>query len=626
MDEEEDKKPKQFGDLMSVEAPSMIPSHEERGGYSPSYHGDDRKLYRNPTLDERLILYPGQALESIKDVITRPSSSPNQISSTSSWVTEALGKIPEAAWSVLDPLIEQTGKDVTQAYSKISGEDQGKKLATVTALTSMMMGMVKPPKGAGGGRRTKITNQEMLDYIAGKGKNPASAVGINDDAFEPFNTGIQDLMDVLDPDNLPKARYSRNPQIDEDANNVLSKWRNMLEDWYSWSIQDSEQVTAGINPKSRFFTVPNGFDAEGKSLFKAVDTQEAVEEALAKARFDMRKELFRYFDFDEYTGKTTRGALPPSEMTQEQREYQKFELAQIGSDKDLKRGIRMSHDGRTDHPVLGRKVFSIEDDSQNPKLIQSTDVMRLKGPHAGGFLDATEEVEIPESMLMTENAWGRFNDWYLKTYDRPFVRPAVSDKGVLFRISSPEDVKDFSLAAGQWVKPYLLDIGLADTDFKIKDEEMLAALTKVEGDLYKKVDLQRRIDINTPEEWAREAGQEIGEAIPVLKKFPLIAGHLEGVSGKYPWKVGRMLVNELIPEEGIFDMFNEIEQLYGALGKDTTKEYTTVMQKILEEEVTKRMNAWWDERLNLSLGHGGSLFGDKPESTSAYPDYRWRNR
>lgn len=593
-DEDDEWTPKMFGDQFSV---------TDKEGLE--------KLHREPTGDERFALMPGQILDSIGEAIkNQPRGS---LMTTPSSVVQAIG----------EPFIKQGGEQVTDIISRMTGKDQRDLLGVATTGFGLAATMGrKPPK-----RRGKITNKEMLDYIAGRSKNPASAVGINDDAFEPFSEGIQDLMGDLEPDNLPKARYSRNPQIDEDANNVLNKWRNMLEDWHSWSMQDSEQVTAGINPRNRFFTVPDGFDDEGKSLFKTVDTQEAVEEALAKTRFDMRKELFRYFDFEEYTGETTRGALPSSEMTPEQKKYQDFELAQIGSDRDLKSGVRMAHDGRTDHPVLGRKVFSIEDDSQNPKLIQSDDVMRLKGPHAGVFLDAIEEVEIPESMLMTENAWGRFNDWYLKTYNRPFVRPAVSDKGVLFRISSPEDVKDFSLAAGQWIKPYLLDIGLSDTPVNIKDEEMLAALTEVEGDLYKRVDLQRKIDINTPEEWAREAGQEIGEAIPVLKKFPLIAGYLEGVGGKYPWKIGRMLVNELIPKDGILDMFDEIGKLYGTLGPDTTKEYSDVMQKVLEEEITKRMNAWWDERINLSLRHKGSLFGDTPTSSKNWgSEARWKNR
>ena len=601
----EEEKPKQFGDLMSVEAPSMIPSHEEGGGYSPSYHGDERKLYRSPTLDERLLLYPGQALESIKDVITRPSDRASQ-----SWVTEALGKIPEAAWSVLDPLIEQTGKDVTQAYSGITEKDQGKKLATVTALTSMMMGM-KPPKKVGGGRRTKFTNKEVEDFIQGVGPDPARNIGVSDELFEAMNTDIEGVLSSLETENLPRFTYPGNPSMLEDANNVTNKWRNMFEDWYSWGIQDSEQVTRGISPHNRIYTVPTGeFDADGTALFKTVNTQEAAESALAKAQFDMRREMGEYFTYEP-----ARGALPRSEMTESEKKYSDTVLADIQSDKAKLSGQSPLRSDGTSHPVFGSNVFS-EDGTQ---LLTGPD---QSGVEAGKFLDVSEEVEIPEALLMSDNAWGRYSKWHEETYGRPFVRPFRSDHGILYRISSPEEVKQFARAAGRDTQKYLLNIGLGENpvnpESKEFDKVMFSALAEVEGDLYGKSETQRKVDVNTPEGWAEKAGKEMDDVASFSRRFPLLTRQLSSNDQRANRRVGWMIVDALTDNDDYNSMLKELEAMYGELGPENLREYREIVDENFEREMLKKIGIWWERHSNLSWRNKGTIFGETPNVSASY--------
>ena len=586
MDEEEDKKPKQFGDLMSIEDPS----------------GAGRKSYRGPTLEERLLLYPGQALESVKDVWTRPSDDPYE-----SGITSLLGKIPESAWAVLDPLIEQTGKDVTQAYSGITEKDQGKKLATVTALTGMVMGM-KPPK-KGDKRRTKFTNKEIDDFAKGVGPDPARDMGFTDDSFEDMNRSITKALEGLEIDNLPRLTYPGNPVAIEDANNVTNKWRNMYEDWHSWGIQDSEQVTRGISPTNRLYTVPTGkFDEDGKALFKTVDSRKAFDEALAKTEFDMRRDMGKYFTYEP-----VRGALPQAEMTQAEKDLENIKLAEIQREKDLLSGEIPKYDGRWHHPVLGRNTFS----KDGTQLIKGPDEKRVLGVEAGKFLDRSEEVEIPEAILMSDNAWGKFNKWHIDTYDRPFVRPYVNDQGILYRMSSPEEVKAFALHAGDGTQKYLLEIGLGKSAIDPTSEafknRMFSALTEVEGQLYSRTETQRKSEVNLSEVWAKKAGQEVGVKEATQKRFPLLSDRLTSNDERAQRQVGYMLVEELVDNDGYNAMLKELEGMYGVLGKDNLKEYKGIMDDLLDKELFKLLGAWWDEQLVRPWRSRGTPFGGTPD-------------
>ena len=591
MQKEEDDKPKQIGDLMSIEDPS----------------GAGRKSYRSPTLEERLLLYPGQALESVKDVWARPSDDPYE-----SGITSLLGKIPESAWAVLDPLIEQTGKDVTQAYSGITEKDQGKKLATVTALTGMVMGM-KPPKKGGGGdkRRTKFTNKEMDDFAKGVGPDPARDIGFTDDSFEDMNSSIVKALEGLEIDNLPRLTYPGNPVAIEDANNVTNKWRNMYEDWHSWGIQDSEQVTRGISPTNRLYTVPTGkFDEDGKALFKTVDSKKAFDEAFAKTEFDMRRDMGKYFTYEP-----ARGALPRSEMTESEKEYLDTVLADIQSDKAKLSGQSPLRSDGTSHPVFGSNVFS----KDGTQLLTGPDQPRVG---AAQFLDRKEEVEIPESLLMSDSAWGRYSKWHEETYGRPFVRPFRSDYGILYRISSPEEVRQFAIAAGRDTQKYLLDIGLGENpvnpESKEFDKIMFSALTEVEGDLYGKSETQRKVDVNTPEVWAEKAGKEMDDVASFSRRFPLLTRQLSSNDQRANRRVGWMIVDALTDNDDYNSMLKELEAMYGELGSENLREYREIVDENFEREMLKRIGIWWERHSNLSWRNKGTIFGETPNVSASY--------
>ena len=471
-------------------------------------------------------------------------------------------------------------------------------------------------------RRTKFTNQEIDDFAKGVGPDPARDIGFADDSFEDMNSSIFKALEGLEIDNLPRLTYPGNPIAIEDANNVTNKWRNMYEDWHSWGIQDSEQVTGGISPNNRLYTVPTGkFDEDGKALFKTVDSRKAFDEALAKTEFDMRRDMGKYFTYEPVSG-----ALPQAEMTQAEKDLENIKLAEIRRDKGQLSGEIPRYDGRIHHPVFGKNVYS-EDGTQ---LLTGPD---QSGVEAGKFLDVSEEVEIPEALLMADNAWGRFNKWHTDTYDRPFVRPFVSDHGILYRISSPEEVKAFALHAGKGTQKYLLEIGLGKSAIDPTSDEfksrMFSALTEVEGQLYSRAETLRKSEVNLSEEWAKKARQEIGVKESVERRFPLLSRKLASNDQRANRQVGHMIVEELVDGDGYNAMLKELGEMYGVLGEDNLKEYKGMMDDLLDKELFKLVSAWWNDQRILSWRNKGTLFGETLDTAASYwgpGENPWVNR
>ena len=590
MQKEEDDKPKQIGDLMSIADPSMIPSHEEGGGYSPSYHGDERKLYRSPTLDERLLLYPGQALESAKSTLTRPSDDPYE-----SGITSLLGKIPEAAWSVLNPLLEQTGKDVTQAYSKISGGDQGEKLGAITsgvALASSLKG-----KGKGGRPPTRILDEY---YMRGKGRDPhgRGKVGIQDNDYEPRITEIERMLSKLEPENLPEARWTENPQMTEDANNTVGKWRNVLEDLYTRALSNSEQVSAGVKPRDRLFTVPDGFDHEGNPAFKLLSDPEQIDSALAKTWFDIQRDMGRYFDFNPVPEVSDDVGLSRDEL----------DLLQLdeGKQRDLRllKGERLGHRNAVDDPVFGMNVV-IYDNQGIARIAPGTPSGMIENDANASFINATEPVELTPQFKKVNAAWDRYDGFTAPKMDnnRPQIASVVNRNNVRFRLTQKSEVEAYLNKAGDLVRTYLIDglkndLSVGEGGIYFHPEEIMESFVAVNKDLEK-------VGGMTDAPLTR-AEKSVGDLVPyeVVHSLPALSRQM---AGGRAGRIGDMIVDEILDRSRIngalASQMEELDDLTSPLTPEAKDGYKKSMETSVRQSIVEMLIPQMQFNMGLSRNY-----------------------
>ena len=584
IDEDEDKKPKQFGDLMSIADPSMIPSHEERGGYSPSYHGDERKLYRSPTLGERLLLYPGEALESAKGALTRPSPS------YESGITSLLGKIPEAAWSLLDPLLKQTGKDVTQAYSGITEKDQGEKLGAITsgvALASSLKG-----KGKGGRPPTRTLDEY---YMKGRGKDPhgRGKVGIQDNDYEPRITEIESMLSKLEPENLPQARWTENPQITEDANNTVGKWRNVLEDLHTRALSNSEQVSAGVKPRDRLFTVPDGFDHEGNPAFKLLSDPEDIDTALAKTWFDIQRDVGRYFDFSA----TPDLSDDEVSLTPEQQKLSDERTFQARADLDLFRGNRLAHDNISDHH-LGRGTIYY-DQSGKAIVLPGTSAGMLEDPKRISFVEASEDIALSEEMERVNKAWDDYGSFTASKMDngRPQIADLYNEKGVRYRLSNKSDVERYLTMARDGPRTYLVENFNNDLQY-LHGDEMKESFIEVDKTLSDWVNMKKKPLSRTEKSVGELAEFDLIHSLPTLTR---------AMAGQRIGRTGTMIVDQLMERSRIngslASQMEILDDMLSPLSAEAKEGYKKSMDISIRQAVAEKAMNWMHINMGLSRNY-----------------------
>ena len=585
MQKEEDDKPKQIGDLMSIADPSMIPSHEEGGGYSPSYHGDESKLYRSPTLDERLLLYPGQALESAKSTLTRPSDDPYE-----SGITSLLGKIPEAAWSVLNPLLEQTGKDVTQAYSKISGGDQGEKLGAITsgvALASSLKG-----KGKGGRPPTRILDEY---YMKGKGKDPhgRGKVGIQDNDYEPRITEIERMLSKLEPENLPQSRWKDNPQMTEDANNAVGKWRNMLEDLYTRALSNSEQVSAGVKPRDRLFTVPDGFDHEGNPAFKLLSDPEQIDTALAKTWFDIQRDMGRYFDFSA----TPDISDDEVSLTPEQQKLSDERVYQARADLDIFREGRLAHNNTSDH-LLGRGTVYY-DKLGVARVQPGTSAGMLEDPKRISFVEASEDIALNEEMERVNKAWDDYGSFTASKMDngRPQIADLYNEHGVRYRLSNKSDVEGYLTMARDGPRTYLIENFNNDLQY-LHGDEMKESFIEVDKALSDWVNMNKKPLSRTEKSVGELAEFDLIHSLPTLTR---------AMAGQRVGRTGTMIVDQLMERSRIngslASQMEILDDMLSPLSAEAKEGYKKSMDISVRQAIAEKAMNWMHINMGLSRNY-----------------------
>jgi len=573
IDEDEDKKPKQFGDLMSVEDPS----------------GAGSKLYRGKTLEERALLYPGEALESVKGVLTRPSDDPYE-----SGITSLLGKIPESAWAVLDPLLKQTGLDVTQAYSKITEKDQGEKLGAITsgvALASSLKG-----KGKGGRPPTRTLDEY---YMKGKGKDPhgRGKVGIQDNDYEPRITEIERMLSKLEPENLPQARWKENPQMIEDANNTVGKWRNMLEDLHARTLANSEQVMAGIKPRDRLFTVPDGFDHEGNPAFKLLSDPEKIDSALAKTWFDIQRDMGRYFDFN---------ATPvPSDDTFLSKEELDLLSLDEGKQRDLRllRGERPGHRNMVDDPVFGRNVV-MYDDNDVARILPGTPSGMIEDDTNASFLNAIEPLKLTDQFERVNAAWDRYAGYTKPKMNnkRPQIASPVNRNNIQFRLTQKSEVEAYLNKSGDLVRTYLID-GLRSNleigeGIYVYPEEIMESFVAINNDLAKREGMT-----NTPLEREEKV---IGDLAPyeVVHSLPALARQM---AGGRPGRIGDMIIDELLDRSRIngalASQMEELDNLTSPLTEAAKDGYKKSMETSIRQAIAEMLIPQMQSNMGLSRNY-----------------------
>ena len=571
IDEDEDKKwsPKMFGDQFSV-------TDEE--GFE--------RLHKEPTGDERLLLMPGQVLESVGEAVKSPSRGP--LMTTPSSVIQA----------VSEPFIKQGGEQVTDLISRMTGKDQRNLLGAATTGFGLAMGMKggRPPVKSGG---KKPTDESIRLWVEGKGPDPYAKgkVGIQDNDYEPRITEIERMLSKLEPENLPQARWKDNPQMVEDANNAVGKWRNVLEDLHTRALSNSEQVSAGVKPRDRLFTVPDGFDHEGNPAFKLLSDPEKIDSALAKTWYDIQRDVGRYFDFS-----TT--PVPSDDTFLSEEELDLLSLDE-GKQRDLRllRGERPGHRNMVDDPVFGRNVV-MYDDNDVARILPGTPSGMIEDDTNASFLNAVEPLKLTDQFKRVNDAWDRYAG-YTKTKmnnNRPQIASPVNRNNIQFRLTQKSEVEAYLNKSGDLVRTYLID-GLR-SNLKIGEgiyvypEEIMESFVAINNDLAEKEGMT-----NTPLEREEKV---IGDLAPyeVVHSLPALARQM---AGGRPGRIGDMIIDELLDRSRIngalASQMEELDNLTSPLTEAAKDGYKKSMETSIRQAIVEMLIPQMQFNMGLSRNY-----------------------
>ena len=571
-DEEEKKKwsPKMFGDQFSV--------IDEEGF---------EKLHREPTGDERLALMPGQVLESIGEAVKNPSRGP--LMTTPSSVIQAIG----------EPYVKQGGEQVTDIISRMTGKDQRDLLAAATTGFGLAMGMKggRPPVKSGG---KKPTDESIRLWAEGKGPDPYARgkVGIQDADYEPRITEIERMLSKLEPENLPEARWKDNPQMVEDANNTVGKWRNVLEDLYTRALSNSEQVSAGVRPKDRLFTVPDGFDHEGNPKFKLLSDPEKIDSALAKTWFDIQKDVGRYFDFNPAPEVSDDVGLSRDELDRLQLDEGKQR------DYRLLRGERLAHRNMVDNPVFGRNVV-MYDDKGVARIAPGTSSGMIEDDTNANFLNAIEPLTLTDQFERVNAAWDRYAGYTAPKMDnnRPQIASPVNRHNIPFRLTQKSEVEAYLNKAGDLVRTYLIDglknnLSVGEGGIYFYPEEIMESFVAVNKDLEKVEGIT-----NTP---LTRAEKSVGDLVPyeVVHSLPALSRQM---AGGRAGRIGTMIVDEILDRSRIngalASQMEELEDLTSPITKEAKDGYKKSMETSVRQAIVEMLIPQMQFNMGLSRNY-----------------------
>jgi hypothetical protein len=571
IDEDEDKKwsPKMFGDQFSV-------TDEE--GFE--------RLHKEPTGDERLLLMPGQVLESVGEAVKNPSRGP--LMTTPSSVIQA----------VSEPFIKQGGEQVTDLISRMTGKDQRNLLGAATTGFGLAMGMKggRPPVKSGG---KKPTDESIRLWVEGKGPDPYAKgkVGIQDTDYEPRITEIERMLSKLEPENLPQARWKDNPQMVEDANNAVGKWRNVLEDLHTRALSNSEQVSAGVKPRDRLFTVPDGFDHEGNPAFKLLSDPEKIDSALAKTWYDIQRDVGRYFDFS---------ATPvPSDDTFLSEEELDLLSLDEGKQRDLRllRGERPGHRNMVDDPVFGRNVV-MYDDNDVARILPGTPSGMIEDDTNASFLNAIEPLKLTDQFERVNAAWDRYAGYTKPKMNnkRPQIASPVNRNNIQFRLTQKSEVEAYLNKSGDLVRTYLID-GLRSNleigeGIYVYPEEIMESFVAINNDLAKREGMT-----NAPLEREEKV---IGDLAPyeVVHSLPALARQM---AGGRPGSIGDMIIDELLDRSRIngalASQMEELDNLTSPLTEAAKDGYKKSMETSIRQAIAEMLIPQMQSNMGLSRNY-----------------------
>ena len=571
IDEDEDKKwsPKMFGDQFSV-------TDEE--GFE--------RLHKEPTGDERLLLMPGQVLESVGEAVKNPSRGP--LMTTPSSVIQA----------VSEPFIKQGGEQVTDLISRMTGKDQRNLLGAATTGFGLAMGMKggRTPVKSGG---KKPTDESIRLWVEGKGPDPYAKgkVGIQDNDYEPRITEIERMLSKLEPENLPQARWTDNPQITEDANNTVGKWRNVLEDLHTRALSNSEQVSAGVKPRDRLFTVPDGFDHEGNPAFKLLSDPEKIDSALAKTWYDIQRDVGRYFDFS-----TT--PVPSDDTFLSEEELDLLSLDE-GKQRDLRllRGERPGHRNMVDDPVFGRNVV-MYDDNDVARILPGTPSGMIEDDTNASFLNAIEPLKLTDQFERVNAAWDRYAGYTKPKMNnkRPQIASPVNRNNIQFRLTQKSEVEAYLNKSGDLVRTYLID-GLRSNleigeGIYVYPEEIMESFVAINDDLAKREGMT-----NTP----LERGEKVtGDLAPyeVVHSLPALARQM---AGGRPGRIGDMIIDELLDRSRIngalASQMEELDNLTSPLTEAAKDGYKKSMETSIRQAIAEMLIPQMQSNMGLSRNY-----------------------
>ena len=575
MQKEEDDEwtPKMFGDQFSVT--------DEEGL---------EKLHREPTGDERFALMPGQILDSIvEDIKNQPRGS---LMTTPSSVVQAIG----------EPFVKQGGEQITDIISRMTGKDRRDLVGVATTGFGLAMGMKggRPPKKPGKGRPT---DESIRLWSKGEGPDPykAGKVGIQDSDYEPRILEVEKLLSSLEPENLPKTVWERNPEMETDANNALGRWRNMLEDLHARVLSDSEQVTAGIKPRDRLFTVPSGFDSDGNPTFKMISDVEKIDTALAKVQFDLQRDLGKYFDF--------RAAPDLSDdeisLTAEEQKLSDERTFQARADLNIFREGRLAHDNTSDH-ILGRGTVYY-DKLGVARVSPGTSASMLEDPKRISFVKTSEEIVINEEMKKVNKAWDDYGSFTASKMDNgyPQIADLYNEQGVRYRLSNKSDVERYLTMARDGPRTYLIENFNNDLRY-LHGDEMRESFIEVDKILSDFANMKKK-PLSRAEESIGDLAQfDLIHSLPTLTR---------SMAGKRIGRTGTMIVDQLMERSRIngslASQMEILDDMLSPLTPEAKDGYKKSMDISVRQAVAEKAMDWMQMNMGLSRNYlRDTLFRD----------------
>jgi len=485
----------------------------------------------------------------------------------------------------------------------------------------------------------KPTLAEEEAYYAGTGRYPYKRrgkegeliTGTEDIDFLDREHKITEVLESLEEDNLEWGRGGRlyNPYIDKEySNSQLNKWRNALEDWHMWTLDDSDQVDRGIEPSKRLMTAFNGFDEEGNAKFKKTSSIEEYNKSFTDFENLRHEELGQFLGLGDSPEQERRQEVIEADYRDSVLHKGRGEVGELEYDID-KRGEQSSRDflrgeGKEQHLWDRDSLLGTDTIDTSERLTDKGYDIAMNNPSFRSWLRLREPREGAKEFQKTNAAWERLNGWGEKNFGHPFFVMPKNNNNVALRLNNAEQVGRLAEVAADVALNYITEgviFGDQGAIPYITGETIRGALRTIEKEYQ-----QRGMTSSS-----KERALVVSEA-PHLSQIPIVLSTLL----KNPGLVAKDLIEALWEseqgQEGSKAGANEIKELFGTLGenyvnaksyqieKRANRQMAEMLKKWLKYELPQVSDKLWDKAFS-------DFFDDTTPRPQEYPTHnRWIQR